>query len=128
LDAWSEDPILRHAEARKGRLLAPEIVPASARRNDLDDDVGSDANRLVELYVMTPRGREERDIGLQDVVLVEDDIDRGYQGDPAPRFGVPSQSIVKFGQRQLMARSGRRAHIHLAVVQLVTAPVIPPRF
>ena len=96
-DVRIEQPVLRHAEARKGRLFPPEIIPYGRRRDDFDDDVGRHANRFIELHVMAPRSLEERDIRLQHVVLVEDNVDRGYQGQAAVQFSVLPQPIVKFG-------------------------------
>ena len=66
---------------------------------------------------------EEQDVRLQDVVLVEDDVERGGQGNPAGRARMFVQQQEHRLDGELVPRQRRRHDDELPPVNLVAAPV-----
>jgi hypothetical protein len=75
---------------------------------------------------MSARSGENHYIGLQHVGFVEDDVERRDEHDAAVLLDVRPETILKLEHRNLMSGERSRDHHHLAVMQLITAPVIRP--
>ena len=74
-----------------------------------------------------PAGRGEDDnVGLKDIGLIEDNIDRRDEDDAATLLDVMSEVVLELEQGYLMSRERSRHDHHLAVIELVTASVIRP--
>jgi hypothetical protein len=70
------DPVLRHTEPRERLHLPASVGGGGRRRQHLDTEVGHVPDGTVEIDEVRPLGPEQHDIGLQHVVLGEDDVDR----------------------------------------------------
>jgi len=104
--------------------VAPAVGRLRRRRQDLDAEIGRVPDRRIQVHQMSPRRREEEDVRLDDVVLGEHDVNRRFNGEATHRSGVDREPLGQPHLDHLMPGQGRRDHVHLAVIELVPAPVL----
>src|SRR5579864_3670234 len=122
-----DHPVLGDAELLvEAELLRGVDLPRAGRQH-LDDEVGGGMD-VGATDPLEPLGRHEEQVRLDDVVIGEDDVQRGEEDlAEAVRLHVAAQVEMEMGQHELMAERGRRRHVVLAVDQLVPLAVLRHR-
>jgi hypothetical protein len=126
-----EDPVVADFVAVVDALLADEIV-SSVRREDLADPVGSGRDGDLVRWSREVLASPTRDVGAEDLVVLEADLDLG--GEPAAAREAASGSAVVGAEgaeeaalRQAVATGGGLLRLQDAVDDLVVPLVLGDR-